>query len=154
MKWTAHDLRRYAEAKEYIDTLLIPFVPIHFSDDQTFIKNAFEREILTILLHQLEKELSGRTLLLPEYNYLHEAKKEDEIERIKTWISQFQKQPFEHIFYFTYDVTWKKYEQSLEGALIWLPSQPEKDLHSEEIASYINHQIKQVSELIRTFWTS
>lgn len=152
MRWIKNDLERYVEAKEYIDTLLVPVLPFEFSASANLAKNAFQIEVLSIFLNELEKELSGRVVLSPDYHYLKSSLKEDEIQRLNNWISDAKKQPFEHVFLVTFDSTWKKEENTLDGILLWLPGTHTGDIQSEETATMIREQVEQVSELIRSYW--
>lgn len=152
VKWIKTDLERYIGAKEYIDTLLVPLLPFQFSSDSHLGKNAFQMEVLSVFLNELEKELTGRLLLTPAYHYLKTASKSEEIERISTWIKEAKQQPFEHVFYVTFDGSWKKTEQELDGTLLWLPVPQSGDIHSGEIGVMIRDQVEQVGELIRSYW--
>lgn len=152
MKWIQQDIAQYIKAKEYIDTLVIPLVPFHLSNDQEIAKHAFQTEVLSAFSIELEKELSGRVMLIPNYFYLYTAHKEEEISRLNAWIEDSQKQPFQHVFLITFDASWKKHEASLPGTLIWLPSMLTGQIHSEEANHIIRDQVKQVSELIRSYW--
>lgn len=152
MRWIKKDLERYVEAKEYIDTLLVPLLPFEFSNDPHIAKNAFQIEILTIFLHELEKELTGRVVLSPSYYYLKKAVKEEEIVRLNSWIADAKQQPFEHVFFVTFDATWKKEEKTMDGTLLWLPGTHSGDIQSKETAVMIRDQVEQVSELIRSYW--
>jgi len=152
MKWVKSDLERYLGAKEYIDTLLVPLLPFEFSDDHHLTKNAFQIELLSIFLHELEKEFTGRIVLSPHYYYLKSSNKDAELERLNTWMVDAKKQPFEHIFFVTFDATWKKEETAMDGTLLWLPAAQSGDLQSKEIVTLIRDQVEQVSELIQSYW--
>lgn len=152
MKWIEKDILQYVQAKEYVDTLLIPLTPFHLSDGNNIAKSAFQTEVLTIFSNELEKELTGRILLTSNYSYFKDADKEKEIERMNSWIKDALKQPFNHIFVVTFDSTWKKYEQALNGHLLWLPGMLSGGIHSPEMSMIIRDQVKQVSELIRSYW--
>lgn len=152
MQWNYVDVERYRDAKEYIDTLFIPLIPFQLSADKDLEKLAFQSESLRIFLDQLEKELSGRTLLTPDYPYLLQTSKDDEVVRIGQWIEDVQQQPFEHIFFFTHDAKWKKYERELDGVLIWIPSTASGDIHSPDFVKLIRDQVAEMSELIRSYW--
>ena len=152
MKWNKADLESYVKEKEYIDTLLVPIIPFQLSDETDLVKMAFQNEVLAIFLNELEKELKGRVMLTPNYHYLKSTKKEEEIDRINTWIKDANKQPFNHTFFFTFDASWKKEEQALDGTLLWLPGTHSGDVNSKEIATIIRDQVEQVSELIRSYW--
>ena len=152
MRWKKSDLEKYIGAKEYMDTLIVPLLPFEFSDDASLAKNAFQMEILSIFLHELEKEFTGRIVLSPHYHYLKSSKKADELDRLNTWIADAKKQPFEHVFLVTYDATWKKEEATMDGTLLWLPATQTGDIQSKEVVSLIRDQVEQVSELIQSYW--
>lgn len=153
LRWNKTDLAKYLTAKEYIDTLIVPLIPFSFSEENHFEKSAFLKEVLTLFSFEIEKELHGRVLLSPEYNYLKFNDKEEEIKRLNKWVDDAKTQPFSHIFFVTFDATWKKYEQQLEGNLLWLPGIPTGDMKSKEMRMIIVGQVEQISELIRSYWT-
>ncbi|MFC4557377.1 DUF2487 family protein [Virgibacillus kekensis] len=152
MKWIEKDLEQYIKAKEYVDTVIVPLLPFQLSTDTAMGKDAVQREALVVFLQELEKELTGRVMVTPEYNYLKSAAKEQEIERMHTWIRELQSQPFHHIFYITNDSSWKKKEQSIEGTLLWMPGSTKGSVKSKEMQAVIQGQVEQVSELIKSYW--
>lgn len=152
MKWIKEDIEKYIQAKEYIDTLIIPLLPFDLSEDKEMPKIAFQGEVISIFVRELEKELMGRVVLTPSYYYNNNADKKNEIERINTWVEDAQKQPFEHVFFVTFDATWKKEEKDLKGSLIWLPSNHSVTINSKEMITIIRDQVEEVGELIRSYW--
>src|SRR5690625_4651473 len=110
MQWYKEDIEKYINAKEYVDTIIIPLQPFHISEDKEILKDAFLRQALTIYSTEIEKELSGRVLLTPEYHYLKSANRDDEIVRINNWVKDMKTQPFESVFFLTFDIGWKKVE--------------------------------------------
>lgn len=152
MEWKRSDLKQYKEAKEYVDTILIPLIPFHLSNNNDLEKGSFQHEVLTVFTKEIENELTGRILLTPNYHYLKSSGKENEVERINTWVEDIQKQPFKHVFFVTFDSTWKKSEQALIGNLVWIPGIHSGDLYSKEMHAVIRDQVEQISELIRSYW--
>lgn len=152
MKWTSDDLGKYKQAKEYIDTAIIPVQGFQLEQDKTLEKDAFQQEILTIYANEIEKELSGRTLLTPSYNYIKSNELDEEIVRLNHWIQHIQTQPFSSIFVLTFDNQWKKRERELEAELLWFPSVQTSNIKSEETGQMIRNQVEQISELIRSYW--
>lgn len=153
MKWVKSDLLQYKTAKEYVDTLLIPLVPFQLSNDKTFDKDAFQREVLSLFVHEIEKELTGRVLLTPSYNYVSsKTSGNDDVNRLNTWINHCHTQPFQHTFLITFDAAWKKGEKDINGTLLWFPGMESGNLESEEMQSFVKGQVKQIVALIRTYW--
>ena len=151
MKWNNTDLEKYIQAKEFIDTVIIPLQPFQIENDSNLPKEAFQREVLSIFVNEIEKELSGRVLLIPEFNYLT-SNIQNEIEKVNDWIEELNKQPFKTIILMTYDSGWKKVENDLTGQLLWLPGIQSGDINSPEMKAIINSQVQQISELIRSYW--
>ncbi|WP_173916307.1 DUF2487 family protein [Halobacillus sp. Marseille-Q1614] len=151
MLWTKNDLKIYLAEKEYVDTVFIPLVPFDPASDKNMEKEAFQNEINQVFAHLLEKEFKGRILLSPSYHYLT-GEQEKEVDRLNHWVDSYKKQPFEHVFLFTLDPKWKKYERQLEGQLLWIPGLGSGDLQSTETKSFIKEQAGQVSDLIQAYW--
>lgn len=152
MKWLKHDLEKYVEAKEYIDTAVIPVQAFHISREDQLTKDSFDCEVLSIYANEIEKELSGRVLLTPTYTYFKGTDLEREAKRINEWSDELKQQPFQHIFILTLDLQWKKHEALLDGNLLWLPGLKPTNLQSQEAVQVIRGQIEQISELIRSYW--
>lgn len=152
MKWTKQDLQQFIQAKAYVDTIVVPLLPFQLSNDSKLERNAFQREVISVFTRELEKELSGRIILSPDYYYLTSADKEAEMERIHTWVHDFQLQPIHHVFFVTSDSGWKKLEQTLQGTLIWLPAITSESMTSSEMQSVIRSHVQEVTELVRSYW--
>lgn len=152
MQWTSNDLQKYVQEKEYIDTLLVPLIPISFSRDEKLNELAFKGQVLTILMNELERELHGRVLLSLSYPYLSTDSIVKEVDRLNQWIEDAQQQPFEHIFLISHDVNWKKHEQLLSGSYIWLSNIPSVQIDSKEMEQFIREQMKQLNTLLQTYW--
>jgi hypothetical protein len=152
MKWKKEDLKQYIEAKEYIDTVIIPLIPFQLTNEQNIEKNSFQSEVLSILANEIEKELAGRIMLIPNYHYIKSSDLEKESQILQEWVEEIQKQPFEHVFFITFDSEWKKNEGKLNGTLLWLPGVKSGNLHSAEMHSMIKDQVEQIGELIRSYW--
>lgn len=152
MRWFSEDLKKYVQAKEYIDTVIIPLQAFHLSQETTLETDAFQREVLSIYAQEVEKELSGRIMLTPTYNYLKFASLDQEVYRLNEWISHLEQQPFKLIFALTFDNGWKKIEREMNCNLLWLPGMKSGNMKSEETLKVIRSQVEQISELIRSYW--
>lgn len=152
MKWISEDLEKYVQAKEYIDTAIIPLQAFHLSQDTALTQDAFQREVMSIYAKEVERELSGRVLLTPTYNYLKTTDLADETKRLNDWISDIQTQPFKSVFVLTFDTAWKKIEKEINCDLLWLPGIKSGNIKTEETIKVIRNQVEQISELIRSYW--
>jgi hypothetical protein len=151
MRWTKADTTQYLPEKPYIDTVLIPLIPFDPSSDQHMVKQAFQRELNQVFTNLIEKGYTGRIFLAPDYYYISDTHQE-ETTRVNSWIQKFRQQPFEHVFLFTFDSKWKKYEHDLDGHLLWVPGMGSGDIQSTETQSFVREQAHQISELIQAYW--
>ncbi|GAA0458961.1 DUF2487 family protein [Alkalibacillus silvisoli] len=152
MKWMHQDVQSYTQAKEYIDSAVMPLIPFSFSDDDELTKLSFQHEVMQIYMTQIEKQLKGRVFLLPVYNYLKQNTLTDEYERLASVVGQIQEQPFKYVFLFTFDKKWRKYSSELDAELIWLPAPQQSDLNQVETQQLVQSQVAEIEELIKEQW--
>lgn len=65
MRWRMTDAKDYLQAKDYIDTAVIPLINIKVGDH--FKMAAEKGEFTQLLSEELERQLKGRVYLLPIY---------------------------------------------------------------------------------------
>lgn len=151
MRWNAVDLEKYKEAKEYIDTVIIPLQGFQIDNETKLVEEAFQREVLALFSSEIEKELSGRVLLTPEFNYVS-SHLENEVDKLNSWIDELTKQPFKTVVLLTFDSKWNKHNTELDGHLLWIPAIQSGDINSPEMKTLIKGQVQQIIELIRSYW--
>jgi hypothetical protein len=150
MKWVSKDIETYLTAKEYVDTAVIPVISVSFGDEM--MQSASSAEFITLLTSYLERQFTGRLLLLPPFTYLKSDHPEYIIQQMKKWEENIEKNEFKHIFYITSESDWKIYEKELTGSLIWLPSLPLEHLNDQQKISMIESQVKQLLSLFTQKW--
>lgn len=150
MKWVSKDVDMYLGAKEYVDTVVLPLLPVSFGTD---IKQTVSMtEFISLLSNQLERQFKGRLLLLPGLSYLKTSNKDKLLDELKAWEKELKDQEFKHIFFVTSDSDWKLIEQELEGTLIWLPSLPLENLDQNYRHTILEDQVKQLLNLFIQKW--
>lgn len=152
MRWTTLNTEMYLSAEEFVDTAIIPIAPFEMEKDKGLEKSTFQSEYLNLLTLELEKELTGRLLLMPVYFYTKTSLLEAETERLNSFVNEITKQPFNHVFFITFDPKWKKYEEELKGNLIWLPISQTESTDLKKIKGVIEDQMNQLKELIKVYW--
>jgi Protein of unknown function (DUF2487) len=150
MKWISQDIEIFLKEKQYVDTAVLPLLPISFGDD---IKQSVAMtEFISLLSVQLERQFRGRLIMLPGYVYLKSASEERLISGLSEWESELKGQGFKHIFLLTSDSMWKTFEDRLEGGLIWLPSLPLEHMDDNYRNSILDDQVKQLLNLFVQKW--
>jgi len=150
MKWTSHDVDMYNQAKEYIDTALVPLIPIAMGGDME--QSASMAEYTALLAGQLERQFTGRLVLLPAFTYMESENQDEAAYRLSKWEESLAGEGFKHIFLLTTDENWRLSEKGLGGSLIWLPLLPLAGLEEQQKVILINGQIKQLMKLFTAKW--
>jgi hypothetical protein len=150
MKWVSKDIETYSTAKEYVDTAVIPIYSVSFGNEMK--QSASNAEFITLLTTYLERQFTGRLLLVPPFTYLKSDNQEDILQQLKKWEENIEKSEFKHIFYITTEIDWKNFEKELTGSLIWLPSLPLEHLNDSQKISMVESQVKQLLSLFTQKW--
>lgn len=150
MKWETKDIDTYLRAKEYVDTAVIPLVPIVWGDEMK--STVAMGEFISVITEQLERQFQGRIVLLPPFTYTNAESTTERIKRLKNWHDLLVNGGFRHVILLTSDVTWKESEQQLEGTLIWMPTIPLEHLDNDLKHDVITEQIKQLIPILTNKW--
>jgi Protein of unknown function (DUF2487) len=150
MKWIPQDIDLYLQAKEYVDTAVLPLLPVSFDADMK--QSASMTEFITLLSIQLERQFKGRLLLLPGFSYLKSMKEDKLVENLKVWETEILQKGFQYVFYITSDSQWKSREHDLNGSLIWLPSLPLESMDKQYKTSILEDQVKQLLSVFIQKW--
>lgn len=137
-------------AREYVDTVVLPLLPVSFGEDMKQVVGM--GEFITLLAPQLEKQFKGRMLLLQGFNYLKSNETDKLVADLHEWEEQFQSNGFKHIFFITSDSDWKAVENQLKGSLIWLPSIPLESMDEKYKRTILENQVTQLLQLIIQNW--
>ncbi|WP_423407230.1 YpiF family protein [Heyndrickxia sp. MSNUG] len=148
MKWVAADIEMYQKAAEYVDTAIIPLMPVSFDSDMK--QSASMAEFIGILTGQLEKQFKGRIFLLPAFVYIkgHSGN----LKTLQEWEKTLLDKQFKHLFFVTSDSSWRQQENEMSGTLLWLPSLPLEHMQDQQKVSIVEDQVKQLLTLFTEKW--
>ncbi|MDV2884345.1 YpiF family protein [Alkalihalophilus pseudofirmus] len=150
MKWQSSEMDKYLQSKEYVDTAIVPLIPISWQKE---IKSTVAMgEFISIITQELERQFQGRVVLFPAFTYLETENAEERTLRLKRWSEELKLGGMEHIVYATSDGFWKTVEEELGEWLIWLPSIPLEHLSPENRREVIGGQIKQLVPIMTNKW--
>ncbi|QED48424.1 YpiF family protein [Cytobacillus dafuensis] len=152
MKWNPQDIDMFLQSKEYVDTVVLPLLPVAISNDTK--QAASMTEFISLLSMQLERQFRGRLLLLPGYSYLKTESMDKLSGDLKVWERELLENDFKHVLFLTSDSNWKTVENQLEGELIWLPSLPLEHMDEKNRNSLLEDQVKQLMNLFLQKWQS
>ncbi|WP_096434885.1 YpiF family protein [Alteribacter populi] len=152
MKWITNDVDMYLKSREYVDTAVIPLIPIDWDKDP---KGAVSKgEFIGILIEEIEKQFKGRLFQIPPFTYLMNQPVEERMKRIKEWDRHFYENGFKHIVYLTSDAEWKQAESEFPDLLLWIPSLPLENVEPAYVKQMMEQQIKQILPIISDKWQS
>jgi len=150
VKWVSQDLDMFLGAREYVDTAVLPLLPVSFGGD---IKQAVAMtEFIQLLSIPLERQFKGRLIMLPGYSYMKSSRKEKLLEDVIEWEKELFNNDFKHVYYVTSDSFWKPLENDLKGGLIWLPSLPLLGMDESYKNTLLEDQVKQLMQLFMQKW--
>ncbi len=147
MNWNAKDMDTYLQQTEYIDTLLIPLLPIETSHEN-MKSSSSSTEFLMHLSTFIETQFKGRIMLLPPFTYTQST---DLKVMGETLEKDLELTGFKHIFYLTTDRDWTTV--ALKDELIWLPSLPLESMDKQLKQSIIEDQLRQVLPVLTKKWS-
>ena len=151
MNWQAIDVKRYLQNKEYIDTVILPLVPLSWESDM--LAAVREGEFALAIASAAERELHGRVLLCPPFAYLKSEAMTDRMKRLKMWENECRAKGTKFVFFVTSDVDWKREEEECPG-LIWFAPVPLEHLEARHQKDVIEENVEIVLKRIRTEWHS
>ncbi|MBZ5751484.1 MULTISPECIES: YpiF family protein [Metabacillus] len=150
MKWVLSDVDVYNQSREYVDTAIVPLIPVSLEAD---LKGTVSKgEFITYVSVELERQLKGRVFLFPSLSYLKKSK--NVIESVIEWKTELQEE-FKHVIFLTSDETLKEYtsdQQNVKDDLIWLPSVPFEHMDESLMKKLLEDQIQQILNILLQSW--
>ena len=150
MKWVLSDVDVYNQSREYVDTAIVPLIPVSLEAD---LKGTVSKgEFITYVSVELERQLKGRVFLFPTLSYLKKSK--NVIESVIEWKTELQGE-FKHVIFLTSDETLKEYtsdQQHVKDDLIWLPSVPFEHMDESLMKKLLEDQIQQILNILLQSW--
>jgi hypothetical protein len=152
MKWIPQEVETYLNAKEYVDTAVIPVYSLSFGEEMKQSAAAFE--FISLLTGFLERQFTGRILMFPPFTYLKSDSTEKVLSELLKWEETVLQNDFKHIFYITTELDWRMYENRIGGSLIWLPALPLGNMTEPQKIEIVESQVKQLLSIITQKWSN
>ncbi|MCA1030502.1 YpiF family protein [Bacillus timonensis] len=150
MKWITKDVDIYLQSKEYVDTAIIPLIPVSWTDNMK--STVAMGEFISILANEVDRQFKGRILLIPSFTYLISESEDSRISRLCGWEDDLKQKDFKHVIYLTSDSEWKNNESQLNGTLIWMPTLPLEYVEEKYKQTMIHDQMKQLISIFMNIW--
>lgn len=147
VKWTSKDLKIYQKEESYFDTILLPLVPVNFTELPA--RAAEKTEFSALVADELERNLAGRVLLAPPFTYL--SAEDDASERLLSWEAALSEK-FRHILCITGDESWKNSQLPDHTRLVWVPPLPVNDMDEPYLKKLLEEQTNQIMNILLQLW--
>lgn len=147
MNFNANDIEQFLSQKEFIDTALVPLLPVDFSME-VGKQSGSAAEYLMSLTTFIEKQFKGRIFLTPPFPYFQNLCNID-INEIEDKLKQ---SGFKFVLFITCDQFWKKENGDLH--IIWLPAIPLESMDMEVKMRILQDQLNLVIPSLTKCWTN
>lgn len=139
----------YLEAKEYVDTLLLPLIAIDWEGDPKH--SLLISEYVLAISAAIEKYFTGRVFQVPAFTYVLDEG-EEKITRLLAWEKYFHTNGFKHLIYVTGDDNWKHGQNQSEHLFICLPEMGLEDLDEKGRNDSFGIFVQESISLIKDKW--
>ncbi|AWM17410.1 YpiF family protein [Bacillus inaquosorum] len=147
MRWRITDAKDYLQAKDYIDTAVIPLINIKVG--ARFKITAEKGEFTQLLSDELERQLKGRVYLLPPYTYVD--RNEKTVQGLKDLREELISE-FPHVVLLTSDENWNS-EDAL-GKIIVTPSVPLEHLNDSLKRKILDERTAEILNVLLQLWST
>jgi hypothetical protein len=113
---------------------------------------AMMNEIASMVITKLERQFTGRVLLLPGFTYLATTNEEKLVSDLVTWEAELTSFGFSHIFYLTSDLNWKAREDQLAGTVFSLPDLQIDSIQESDKMASVEAEVKQLQTVFIQKW--
>ncbi|WP_313427699.1 YpiF family protein [Siminovitchia terrae] len=150
MQWKSKDIEVYLEEKEYIDTAVVPLIPISLG--RSMKQTVEQGEFIQLLSLHLERQFKGRMLFLPAYTYLSDNGESKKFGDLLEWEKMIKESGFKYVFFLTSDPIWRNMEGFASESLLFIPSIPLNNMDDQYKQSIMEDQVKQLMKEIVKGW--
>lgn len=149
MKWLPQDMDMFFQAREYVDTAVMPLIGLTFKEQAK--QSASVHDFISIVSRQVEQQFKGRVLLMPPLTYCSDWSKEERLELLLKWKGDLDEQ-FSYVLFLTSDAEWKTLEMEIGQSLLWISPIPLEHLEEKYKQPMMEEQVKMLLKIISQKW--
>lgn len=145
MRFKPSDVQRTRNEQAYIDTLIVPLIPVGFDEAM----HAFSEcaDMAMTVATEVERQLSGRAMLVPPMTYIGEPS----IDQLTSWEQAASSEQFRFVTFITADLRWK--ETSVTD-IIYVPRLSLETMSRDQQGQMVGNFVGQVLEQLGNRWTA
>jgi hypothetical protein len=144
MKWELTTADQFIEAKEYIDTAIVPLIKIELGEQ---FKPALKSSTwITGVASGIEDKLMGRVMLFPGYSYTGLEKEEHLIANLNTYTNYLKQQGFENVIFLTHNQMLSSMKEHMIAEFFSVAPEnlDSHDITSDEILKFTQEMVPKI----------
>lgn len=145
MNYNANDIEVFLQQKDFIDTAIVPLLPIDFSDD-TGKQSGSAADYILNLVSFVEKQFKGRIFLTPTFPYFHKTGNID----LNDIVLNLHQSGFKYVLFITTDQNYTKKSEDYD--ILWLPSIPLESMDQQVKIHILQEQLNLVIPKLTSLW--
>ena len=146
MNYNANDIEVFLQQKDFIDTAIVPLLPIDFSI--TGGKQCGSAaEYINNLVSFIEKQFKGRIFLTPTFSYF-QKKVNIDLENI---VLNLKEAGFKYVLFITTDQIYIELSEDFD--ILWLPPIPLESMDTTVKIRILQEQLNLVIPKLTTLWS-
>lgn len=146
MFYTGRDSAQFLAQTDYIDTAIVPLIPVQLTKE-TMQNGASQADYILSLANALENQFKGRVVAFPSFSYVLGQSKE---QLLLDWKTAFAASPFKHILFLTGDAEWNQ----LDPSVFWTATIPLDSMEPKLRGKILEDQVRQLIPRIAETWNS
>ncbi|GAA0360471.1 DUF2487 family protein [Bacillus horti] len=144
MKWELGSIQEYVQAKEYIDTAIIPLVTIEAGENS--ISSARQVQYIVNLANQIEGQIRGRAMLFPVLSIVPRYTDEQLTELLNEYVKQLQQDGFKNVVFLTQKSWLEQRQVNVSGDILRV-----QDSEAQSVDDLKGDILKEAKRLTQTF---
>ncbi|TSB46927.1 DUF2487 family protein [Alkalicoccobacillus porphyridii] len=151
MKWNTKDIKVYQQQKQYVDTVLIPLLPM--SPGKELARSVTQSEYSMAISDELERMYQGRLIVSLPFTYQPVGSYESVLDQLNQWIHAWREDGIKHVVLVTSDSEWRSYETALSGTLIWLAAVSLSTMEPKERMNICSQIAQDLAPIFKKEWS-
>ena len=146
MNYNANDIDVFLQQKDFIDTAIVPLLPIDFSSTGGKQSGSAADYIVNVVSF-IEKQFKGRIFLTPTFSYFLKKGNID----LENIVLNLRDSGFKYILFITTDQSYAKLSEDYD--ILWLPAIPLESMDTSVKIRILQEQLNLVIPKLTTLWT-
>ncbi|MDQ0205933.1 DUF2487 family protein [Alkalicoccobacillus murimartini] len=151
MKWNTRDITKYQKEKKYVDTVLIPLLPMTLQSGLSRAVTA--SEYTQAISDELERVYQGRLIISLPFTYQSSKPIEQNKILLNEWVEEWRKDGIKHVILLTSDSVWREWDSESTAVMIWLPAVQLHTMNQSDRKQMCSEIVQDLSPIFAKEWS-